>query len=69
LSPETCETYPAFPEAGTHRDDLGPGLRCFPVDHLLVAYRPTDDGIVIILMAHGQQDLRTIVERIVGSDT
>jgi len=65
---EKCARYAAVPQAGTPRDDIGPGLRCFPVDHLLVVYRPADDGIVIILVAHGHQDLRTIVQRIFGTD-
>ena len=63
-----CERYAEFPESGTPRSDLGPGLRCFPVDSLLVIYKPIEDGIVIILVAHGHQDVRTIVEKIFGED-
>jgi toxin ParE1/3/4 len=63
---EKCECYAEFPQAGTARPDLGPGLRCFPVDNLLVVYRPMEDGIAIILAAHGHQDVRTIVENIFG---
>jgi hypothetical protein len=33
-----------------------------------VIYRPTEDGIAIILVAHGHQDVRTIVERIFGGN-
>ena len=62
-----CRRYAQFPESGTARPDLGPGLRCFPVENLLVIYRPIDHGIAIILVAHGRQDVRTIVERIFGS--
>ncbi len=63
---EKCERYAEFPQVGTARPDLGPGLRCFPVDNLLVIYRPIEDGIAIILVAHGHQDVRTIVEKIFG---
>ncbi len=42
---EKCERYAEFPQVGTARPDLGPGLRCFPVDNLLVIYRPIEDGI------------------------
>ena len=64
---EKCRRYAQFPEGGTARPDLGPGLRCFPVENLVVIYRPVEDGIAIILVAHGHQDVRTIVERIFGS--
>ncbi len=63
---EKCERYAEFPQVGTARPDLGPGLRCFPVDNLLVVYRPIEDGIAIILVVHGHQDVRTIVEKIFG---
>ena len=63
---EKCRRYSEFSEAGTPRPDLGPGLRCFPVDSLIVIYRPIENGIAIILVAHGHQDVRTIVETIFG---
>ena len=66
---EKCVRYATFPLSGTSREDIGPGLRCFPVDSLVVIYRPLEDGIVVILVAHGHQDLRTIVEQIFGNGT
>jgi plasmid stabilization system protein ParE len=63
---EKCRRYSEFPEGGTLRPDLGPRLRCFPVDSLIVIYRPIEDGIAIILVAHGHQDVRTIVEKMFG---
>ena len=65
---EKCARYAEFPQAGTPRKDIGPGLRCFPVDNLLVIYRPIEDGIAIVLVAHGHQDLQTIVNSIFGND-
>jgi plasmid stabilization system protein ParE len=63
---EKCRRYSEFPEGGTLRPDLGAGLRCFPVDSLIVIYRPIEDGTAIILVAHGHQDVRTIVEKMFG---
>ena len=65
---DKCRQYAEFPEGGTLRPDLGPGLRCFPVDNLIVIYRPVADGIAGILVAHGHQDVRTIVERMFGDN-
>ena len=40
---EKCRLYAGFPNAGPSRDDLAAGLRCFPVDNLVVIYRPVED--------------------------
>ena len=61
-----CAHYARFPLSGTAREDIGPGLRCFPVGKLIVIYRPREDGIVVILVTHGHRDLRTVVEQIFG---
>ncbi len=63
---DKCAQYAKFPLSGTSREDMGPGLRCFRVDNLVVIYRPREDGIVVILVTHGHCDLRTIVEQIFG---
>jgi toxin ParE1/3/4 len=63
---QKCAHYAQFPLSGTSREDIGPGLRCFRVDKLLVIYRPQEDGIVIILVTHGHRDLRTVVQQIFG---
>jgi toxin ParE1/3/4 len=65
---EKCARYAKFPLSGTSREDIGPGLRCFPVDHLIVIYRPFEDGIVIMLVAHGHQDIQTIVRQLFSDD-
>jgi len=66
---QKCLSYSEFPAAGTSRPDLGPGLRCFPVDNLLIVYRPIRDGIAVILVAHGRQDVRTVVQEIFGDQS
>ena len=65
---EKCARYARFPLSGTSREDIGPGLRCFRVDNLVVIYRPFEDGIVIMLVAHGHQDIQTIVRQMFGED-
>jgi hypothetical protein len=43
-------------------------LRCFPVDNLIVIYRPAEDGIVVMLVVHGHQDIQTIVRQLFHDD-
>lgn len=64
---EKCAHYAMFPLSGITREDIGPGLRCFRVDKLVVIYRPHEDGIVVILVAHGHRDLRTVLGQIFGA--
>ena len=59
-----CKSYTQFPEAGIPRDDLGEGRRCFVVGRYVVIYRPIDEGIRVILVAHGHQDLHTLIRGI-----
>jgi len=63
-----CETYAQFPHAGIPRNDLGEGRRCFAVGNYVVIYRPIDDGIRVIVVAHGHQDLYTMIRGIPGSE-
>ena len=61
---EKCELYSGFPMAGSVCDDLGPGLRYFPVDSYVVIYRPLNDGIRVLLAAHGHQDIPEVFHRL-----
>ena len=65
---EKCTRYATFPLSGISRQDIGPGLRCFPVDNLIVIYRPAEDGIVVMLVVHGHQDIQTIVRQLFHDD-
>ena len=49
---------------GTARPEFGPDLRSFivPATRYVVIYRPTDDGVVIIHVRHGSQDLIRLFE-------
>jgi toxin ParE1/3/4 len=52
-----------FPGLGRARDELGEGLRSFPVGQYLVFYLPKPDGIELIRVLHGARDLRRIFGR------
>lgn len=47
-----------FPEAGSARDDLAPGLRVLSVESYLLFYRVTSDGIDLVRILHGRRDIR-----------
>ncbi len=59
-----CELYAGNPELGDRRHDLGPRLRCFPVDNYVVFYRPATEGIVLIFITHGARDIPQAVQRL-----
>ena len=63
-----CQTYAQFPEAGTAREDLGAGMRCFPAGNYVVIYRPVEDGIRVVIVAHGHQDLHPLIRGIPESE-
>ena len=53
---ETCRTTLAmFPEAGTMRDDVLPGLRCFSVENYVIYFHGRNP-VVIVRVLHGAQD-------------
>ena len=45
------------PLAGRARPDLAPNLRSFPVGRYVVFYAPLPDGVEIVRVMHGHQDL------------
>ena len=45
------------PLAGRERGELRKGLRSFPVGNYVVFYQPVADGIEIIRVMHGRQDI------------
>ncbi len=52
-----CRSISDFPEMGRRREELGKGLRSFPVGKYVIFYRPRADGIEIIRVLHGARDL------------
>jgi toxin ParE1/3/4 len=47
----------ANPLAGRARDDLAPKIRSFPVGNYIVFYLPLSDGIEVVRVLHGRQDI------------
>jgi toxin ParE1/3/4 len=46
-----------FPLAGRNRDELQAGLRSLPVGNHIIFYREIEDGIEIVRVLHGAQDV------------
>ncbi|HYX16071.1 MAG TPA: type II toxin-antitoxin system RelE/ParE family toxin [Nostoc sp.] len=59
------ESFPKlakFPQLGRERSELAPFLRSFSVKNYLIFYRPIDEGIEIVRILHGSQDIKTIFQ-------
>ncbi|MCC5656015.1 type II toxin-antitoxin system RelE/ParE family toxin [Nostoc sp. XA010] len=59
------ESFPKlakFPQLGRQLSELAPFLRSFPVKNYLIFYRPIDEGIEIVRILHGSQDIETIFQ-------
>ncbi len=52
-----CQALARMPEMGRARNELAPNLRSMKSGKYLIFYRPTDDGVEIIRVAHGSRDL------------
>ena len=44
------------PDAGRKRDDIAPGIRCFPSQKYLIYYRRARASIEILRILHGARD-------------
>lgn len=53
---QSCHRIADFPSIGVARDDLVPGVRCFPVGIYLIFYRFGDMGVEIVRVLHGSRD-------------
>ena len=51
------ELLAQHPQAGRLRPDLGPNLRSFAVENYVIFYVPQSDGIAIVRVVHGRQDI------------
>ncbi|MEH1821103.1 MAG: type II toxin-antitoxin system RelE/ParE family toxin [Nostoc sp.] len=59
------ESFPKlakFPQMVRLRDELAPFVRSFPVKNYLIFYRPIDEGIEIVRILHGSQNIETIFQ-------
>jgi toxin ParE1/3/4 len=50
----------SFPRLGRSREDLGPGLRSFPVKSCLVVYRLRKDAVEIVRVIPGRRDVKAL---------
>jgi len=53
----TFDMLAETPFAGRNRSELRADLRSFPVGNYLIFYVPTPDGVEIIRVMHGRQDI------------
>ncbi len=58
---ERCLALSDFPQIGTSRNDLKPGLRSQPVGNYLIFYFPLDGGIDIVRVLHGSRDIESLM--------
>jgi toxin ParE1/3/4 len=58
---ERCRSHARFPETGRSREDLGPGLRSFPVTPYVVFFRPAGETIQVLRVLHGRRDVNRII--------
>ncbi|QSV67615.1 MAG: type II toxin-antitoxin system RelE/ParE family toxin [Aphanizomenon flos-aquae DEX188] len=52
-----CTRLAKFPGMGRRRDELAVNVRSFPVNDYLIFYRPIEEGIEILRVISGYQDL------------
>ena len=51
-----------YPESGTKRDELRPGLRSVALGKLVLFYNPLRDGIELVRVLDGRRDLPPILD-------
>jgi toxin ParE1/3/4 len=57
---QKCALVATQPLSGEARPELGPRVRCFPVDSCVVLYEPLDDGMLVLLVVHGARDIPSV---------
>ncbi len=55
-----CKQLVSFPNIGRSYDSLKIGLRGLPLEGYIILYRAIDDGIEIVRVVNGRQDLRLL---------
>ena len=58
-----CKQLASFPNSGRSYDDIQAGLRGLPLEGYVILYRVINDGIEIVRVASGRQDLQSLFER------
>lgn len=57
-----------FPQMGQGRSDLALSLQSFPVRNYLIFYRIIEEGIEIVRIIHGSQDIEQIFKEVEDAD-
>ena len=57
---ERFEALADFPELGSRRDDVSPGIRAFVVGDYIIFYRVSQSGIEIARVYHGARKPPTL---------
>lgn len=57
-----CQRLTQFPALGRKRDELAVGVRSLPVDAYLIFYRLIEDGVEILRVVSGYQDLEALFD-------
>ena len=57
-----CQRLTLFPAMGRQRDELAAGVRSLPVEAYLIFYRLIEDGVEILRVVSGYQDLESLFE-------
>lgn len=52
-----------WPGLGAGREELGAGIRSFPVGNYLILYRKAKGGIELVRLVHAARDLRPLFRR------
>lgn len=58
-----CQQLASFPNSGRSYDELKVGLRGLPLEGYVILYRTLDDGIEIVRVANGRQNLQSLFDR------
>lgn len=59
-----CKQLASFPNLGRSYEDLQAGLRGLALEGYVILYRVLDDGIEIVRVANGRQDLRSLFDQL-----
>lgn len=58
-----CQQIAKFPGSGRSYDNLQVGLRGLPLEGYIILYRVMDDGIEIVRVVNGRQDLQSLFDK------
>lgn len=56
-----CQIYAQYPYIGRVSENYGAGVRRFPHGNYVIFYKPTEDGIIVLHVWHGAQNLPDLI--------